>query len=89
MLKIIMSKITKFFIRFKVRIKAIVRICSCNDFILIEAKKSNGKLLSRISYRTDFDDIDECRIFRKYYLKELNNLSYSDKRSLASERTIL
>lgn len=54
---------------------------------LIEAKKSNGKLLSRISYRTDFDDIDECRIFRKYYLKELNNLSYSDKRRLASERT--
>lgn len=82
-----MSKITKLFIRFKVRIKAIIRICSCHDFILIEAKKSNGKLLSRISYRTDFDNIDECRIFRKYYLKELNNLSYSDKRRLASERT--
>lgn len=84
-----MLKIIKFFIRFKVRVKAIIRICSCHDFILIEAKKSNGKLLSRISYRTDFDDIDECRIFRKYYLKELNNLSYSDKRRLASERTIL
>lgn len=82
-----MSKITKFFIRFKVIIKVIIRICSCHDFILIEAKKSNGKLLSRISYRTNFDSIDECRIFRKYYLKELNNLSYFDKRRLASERT--
>ena len=46
-------------IRLKTRFKAILRILSCHDFILIEAKKVNGTLYSRISYRTDFEDIEE------------------------------
>lgn len=53
-------------IRLKTRFKAILRILSCHDFILIEAKKVNGTLHSRISYRTDFDDIDEYKILKKY-----------------------
>lgn len=57
-------------IRLKTRFKAILRILSCHDFILIEAKKVNGTLYSRISYRTDFDDIDEYKILKKYCDKQ-------------------
>lgn len=57
-------------IRLKIRFKAIFRILSCHDFILIEAKKVKGTLYSRISYRTDFDDIDEYKILKKYCDKQ-------------------
>lgn len=57
-------------IRLKIRFKAIFRILSCHDFILIEAKKVNGTLYSRISYRIDFDDIDEYKLLKKYCDKQ-------------------
>lgn len=54
----------------KVRIKAIWRILTLNNFILIEAKRKNGKLYSRISCRTDFEDEDDVKILH-YQLNKL------------------
>lgn len=48
----------------KVMVKAIWRILTLNNFILIEAKRKNGGLYSRIACRTDFEDEDDIKVLQ-------------------------
>lgn len=55
--------------RIKTRLIALYRILTLNNFILIEAKKKDGVLHSRISCRTDFDDEEDARVLKFQYEK--------------------
>lgn len=56
------------------RMKAVFRIFTLHNFILIEAKRKKGKLYSRIVCRTDFDKGDDIKILQHHIdkLKQQN-----------------